>query len=119
MATEFLFSYGTLQLEAVQLANFGRPLTGKPDVLLGYNEAIVEIDDEATVSLSGKTHHPIAQFTGNTADMISGTVYALSKEELQSADSYEVSPYQRVAVVLQSGVHAWVYVDGRCAPQKS
>ena len=24
MTTEFLFSYGTLQLEAVQMANFGR-----------------------------------------------------------------------------------------------
>ena len=34
--TEFLFSYGTLQLEAVQMANFGRLLTGQRDVLEGF-----------------------------------------------------------------------------------
>jgi hypothetical protein len=30
--TELLFSYGTLQLEAVQLSTFGRTLVGTPDV---------------------------------------------------------------------------------------
>ena len=95
------------------MANFGRRLSGTPDILPGYAAAILEIDDEATVSLSGKRHHPIAKFTGKATDTISGTVYALTPEELQSADSYEVDPYQRVAVVLQSGTRAWAYVDAR------
>lgn len=30
--TELLFSYGTLQLESVQLATFGRKLVGAADV---------------------------------------------------------------------------------------
>jgi hypothetical protein len=34
--TEFLFSYGTLQLEAVQMATFGRQLTGTSDALRGF-----------------------------------------------------------------------------------
>jgi hypothetical protein len=76
MATDFLFSYGTLQLETVQMATFGRNLAGTRDVLPGFAETLVEIDDQATVSLSGKTHHPIATFTGDPADSISGTVFA-------------------------------------------
>jgi len=34
--TEKLFSYGTLQIESVQLDSFDRKLIGQPDVLLGY-----------------------------------------------------------------------------------
>jgi gamma-glutamylcyclotransferase (GGCT)/AIG2-like uncharacterized protein YtfP len=117
--TEFLFSYGTLQLEAVQLATFGRQLTGKRDVLTGFEETLLVIEDQTVISLSGKTHHTIAKFTGRTSDMISGTVYSVTPEEIQSADEYEVAPCQRVAVVLQSGIRAWVYVDGRNAPPGS
>ena len=116
MPTEFLFSYGTLQLEAVQLANFGRLLTGQPDVLPGFEETQIQIHDEATVSLSGKTHHSIAKFTGRFTDTISGTVYAVTPEEIEKADKYEVAEYKRVSVVLQSGTRAWVYVDTRHPP---
>ena len=35
MTTEFLFSYGTLQLEAVQMTVIGRQLIGTRDVLPG------------------------------------------------------------------------------------
>ena len=31
-----LFSYGTLQLREVQLANYGRPREGESDALIGY-----------------------------------------------------------------------------------
>jgi hypothetical protein len=115
-APEFLFSYGTLQLEVVQLATFGRLLTGTGDRLPGFELGLLEIDDEATVSMSGKTHHPIARFTGRASDSVSGTVFTVTAEELQSADRYEVAPYERAAVTLQSGLRAWVYVDGRLAP---
>ncbi len=117
MPTEFLFSYGTLQLEAVQLANFGRRLIGKPDVLPLFAETQIQIDDETTVSLSGKTHHPIAQFTGRPSDTISGTVYEVTPEEIEKADEYEVPEYQRASVVLQSGKRAWAYVDSRYPPE--
>jgi hypothetical protein len=113
---EFLFSYGTLQLEAVQLATFGRHLTGTPDVLPGFEQALLEIEDQTVVSLSGKTHHAILRFTGRSSDTVSGTMYALTPEEILKADDYEVEPYKRVAVVLRSGVRAWVYVDKQYAP---
>ncbi|HEY7445946.1 MAG TPA: gamma-glutamylcyclotransferase family protein [Vicinamibacterales bacterium] len=114
--TELLFSYGTLQLEAVQLSTFGRRLTGTRDVLVGFEEALVEIGDQATVSLSGKTHHAIVKFTGRPTDTVAGTVYAVTSEEVQSADKYEVAAYKRVSVLLQSGLRAWVYVDARYGP---
>ena len=119
MPTELLFSYGTLQLETVQLATFGRKLTGTRDILPGFEEALVEIDDQATVSMSGKTRHPIAKFTGLPSDSISGTVFVVTPEEIQSADKYEVDAYKRVAVLLRSGVRAWAYVDSRYTPPDS
>ena len=119
MPRELLFSYGTLQLEAVQMATFGRQLTGARDVLPGFEETLLEIDDQATISLSGKTHHAIAKFTGHPSDSISGTVFAVTPAGIQSADKYEAPAYKRVAVLLRSGVRAWAYVDARYAPADS
>ncbi|MBK5530164.1 gamma-glutamylcyclotransferase [Pseudomonas sp. TH06] len=106
-----LFSYGTLQDRAVQQANFGRELQGKPDSLPGYKQAMVEITDPAVLATSGKTHHPIVQASGNPADEIAGTVFHITAEELAAADEYEVADYKRVSVLLKSGVDAWVYVQ--------
>jgi len=115
MPLESLFSYGTLQLDSVQQATFGRLLTGKPDVLTGFELRPLQIDDEYVIAVSGKSEHTIAAFTGRDSDTIAGTVFEVSAEELQHADEYEVEPCRRVSVVLQSGRSAWVYVDGRNA----
>ena len=101
------------------MATFGRQLTGKRDVLPRFEETLLVVEDQAVISISGKTHHTIAKFTGCTSDTIAGTVYAVTPEEIQRADNYEVAPCQRVAVVLQSGMRAWVYVDARYAPPGS
>ncbi len=114
--TEFLFSYGTLQLEAVQMATFGRQLVGADDALPGFEQVLLQIDDEAVVAASGKTLHPIARFTGRPSDVVFGTVFSVTPDEVQSADKYEVSAYKRVAVTLRSGVRAWVYTDTQYIP---
>jgi hypothetical protein len=114
--TERLFAYGTLQLEAVQTATFGRRLTGARDALRGFELAPLEIQDEAVIAVSGKAQHTMARFTGRASDVIPGTVFAVSPDEIQSADQYEVAAVKRVAVVLQSGARAWVYVDARYTP---
>lgn len=113
---ELLFSYGTLQQENVQLATFGRRLTGTPDKLLQYEQSLVAIDDPEVVATSGKTHHPIVKHTGNPADTVLGTVFEVTPSELASADAYEVDAYKRVRADLGSGRQAWVYVDARFAP---
>ncbi len=114
--TELIFSYGTLQLETVQMATFGRLLAGATDVMEGFELVSLKIEDAAVIALSGKAYHTMAKFTGCTSDVISGTVFAVTPDEIQNADKYEVAAVKRIAVILQSGVRAWVYVDARYEP---
>ncbi|KFF84610.1 gamma-glutamylcyclotransferase family protein [Pseudomonas syringae] len=109
--TILLFSYGTLQDKAVQLANFGRELTGQADQMIGYKQSWVEITDPQVLAESGKTHHPIISPSAELNDTVSGTVYQITPQELAAADAYEVSDYKRIAVGLASGLTAWVYVE--------
>ena len=117
--TEFLFSYGTLQLEAVQMATFGRQLTGTSDALRAFKLVLLKIEDQTVVAISGKAQHTMARHTGRASDVVSGTVFAVTLDEIRNADSYEVAAVKRVAVVLQSGLRAWAYVDARYAPADS
>jgi gamma-glutamylcyclotransferase (GGCT)/AIG2-like uncharacterized protein YtfP len=111
-----LFFYGTLQQEDVQLATFGRRLTGVSDALVGYRQSMVGIDDPEVVRTSGKTHHPIVPFTGASEDRVAGMVFEITDAELAHADAYEVAAYVRVKAPLASGLDAWVYVDARGKP---
>jgi gamma-glutamylcyclotransferase (GGCT)/AIG2-like uncharacterized protein YtfP len=107
--SERLFSYGTLQQKEVQLASFGRLLTGQADALPGWRQEMVEITDPDVLAKSGKTHHPIA-LPGTSSDRVAGTVFEITAEELAAVDRYEVADYKRVSVTLASGLNAWVYV---------
>jgi gamma-glutamylcyclotransferase (GGCT)/AIG2-like uncharacterized protein YtfP len=112
-----LFSYGTLQQENVQLAIFGRKLDGTPDSLVGFMRTLFEIADPQVIRASGKTHHPMATYTGDSADRIAGTVFEVTQRELEQADLYETDPaYRRFATRLLSGIEAWVYADARFEP---
>jgi len=108
--TEFLFSYGTLQSATVQLATFGRLLDGQPDALLGYSIVMIEIEDQDFVDTSGTPHHRNLRFTGARSDIVEGTRLSLTNSELDLADSYEPSNYERIQVQLRSGATAWVYI---------
>ena len=105
----YLFSYGTLQQESVQMASFGRTLKGKPDALPGWRREMVEIIDCEVFCLSGERFHPIL-VPGNDGDEIPGMVFEISEAELEQADAYEVENYKRIAARLKSGVEAFVYV---------
>lgn len=102
MRTESLFSYGTLQTPAVQLATFGRRLQGRPDTLVGYR---------LTTIRSGAAEHRNLQFTGSASDYVEGTVFEVTMKELEQADAYEPADYERVSVKLNSGLDAWVYLN--------
>ena len=108
---EYLFSYGTLQSEAVQLATFGRKLEGRSDALIGYRLVMIEISDQEFVAASGTAHHRNLLFTGLPSDVVEGTALSLTSKDLELADSYEPSGYNRVRVQLKSGATAWVYVN--------
>jgi gamma-glutamylcyclotransferase (GGCT)/AIG2-like uncharacterized protein YtfP len=106
-----LFSYGTLQLETVQLETFGRRLTGAADALPGYSRMMVRITDPAVIAASGADHHPIVAASADPDDSVEGMVFEITAEELAAADTYEVADYKRIDVVLASGLRAWVYVQ--------
>lgn len=108
---EQLFTYGTLQLDDVQLATFGRRLEGRSDVLIGYRLVKITIEDEDFVVKSGTAEHRNLQFTGNSSDFVEGTVFSVTMEELEKSDAYEPEGYERVLVQLKSGTNAWIYLN--------
>lgn len=109
-ATVRLFSYGTLQQENVQKALFGRAFAGTPDTLPGYASRMLEIVDPDVLATSGERFHPVVNETDDPDDSVAGTVFAITPDELDAADRYEVSDYRRVSATLASGIEAWVYV---------
>lgn len=105
-----LFSYGTLQLESVQMANFGRLLEGRRDALPGYALVPHEITDPEVIAESGTAWHTMARPTGEAGASVPGMVFAITAAELEAADVYEVPEYQRIEAELASGTRAYVYV---------
>lgn len=108
--SERLFSYGTLQLESVQRAQFGRVLEGEADALVGFRQDMVEITDPDVLAKSGAQFHPIVRQSDDAANRVAGMVFAITPAELAAADAYEVDDYARVETTLASGMRAWVYV---------
>lgn len=106
-----LFSYGTLQLHEVQLANYGRPLEGAPDALPGYRLEVLPDRDPNAVRISGTKTHMVVRRTGDPADRVTGVVFLLTAEELEATDRYEGSDYGREELTLESGRRAFVYVE--------
>ena len=107
--TENLFSYGTLQTEAVQLSIFGRRLEDRPDALIGYQLTTVEVKDQVFVAHSGAVQRSL-RCTGAASDIVEGSVLTVTKQELEQADAYEPAEYKRKLVQLKSGASAWVYL---------
>jgi gamma-glutamylcyclotransferase (GGCT)/AIG2-like uncharacterized protein YtfP len=107
---QYLFSYGTLQKEEVQLELFGRKLKGFADVLRGYKLAAIEIRDEIFLSKGEENIQRTLVASDDVNDIVQGTVLELTEEELQQADKYEPDNYKRRQVQLDSGKQAWVYV---------
>jgi gamma-glutamylcyclotransferase (GGCT)/AIG2-like uncharacterized protein YtfP len=105
-----LFTYGTLQLPQVQTELFGRLLNGYPDILSGYKQEQLILEDPTVLRLSQSETHLILEHTGNPKDQVSGMTYELTAEELQRADTYETDDYRRELVTFLSGKDAWVYV---------
>ncbi|MDP9423706.1 MAG: gamma-glutamylcyclotransferase [Pseudomonadota bacterium] len=106
-----LFSYGTLQMREVQLANYGRPLQGSPDALPGYRLEVLPDRDPNAVRISGTKTHMVVRRTGNPADRVPGMIFLLTAEELAATDRYEGSDYARAELALESGRRAIVYVE--------
>lgn len=98
-----LFSYGSLQQSAVQLATFGRQLAGSQDALVGFELVTVQ---HAGKKLANVIRSPRAD------SRVSGTAFEVTEVELAAADEYERGDaYTRIQATLASGCEAWVYVE--------
>lgn len=106
-----LFSYGTLRQPEVQRATFGRELEGREDAILGYRVEVLRITDPAVIATSGEDRHPILVEADDATDVVDGTVFTVTAEELRAADRYEVDDYTRVEAPLRGGGTAWAYVS--------
>nr|WP_314492355.1 gamma-glutamylcyclotransferase family protein [uncultured Chryseobacterium sp.] len=106
----YLFSYGTLQKEEVQIETFGRLLHGAKDILAGYQLQMLEITDPEVLRRSNRKYHPILMFSGNTDDEIEGILFEVTEKEIIQADAYEVDDYKRIQSVFKSGKTGFVYV---------
>ena len=109
----YLFTYGTLQNEAIQLDLFGRTLKGEVDHIKGFR--VQELRFTSDHPEVPRRAYPAAIYTANPTDMIRGKVYRLSESELKQADQYETEAYSRIEVLLASGITAWIYVLGNCS----
>jgi hypothetical protein len=106
-----LFPYGTLQDKDIQIANFGRALTGREDALPGYVCRMVPLVDPRVVALSGESQYANVEPSSNPGDAVSGTVFKITEQELATTDKYEEdADYRRIWVTLRSGDQAWVYL---------
>ena len=94
----WLFSYGTLREERVQLDTFGRRLGGEHDELTGVEPSVVG-------------PHANLTFNDRGDSRVSGMAFDVTDAELAAADAYErTANYTRRKVTLASGRDAWVYV---------
>ncbi len=113
---EYLFSYGTLQKEEVQVKLFARLLKGHKDNLKGYRLSSIEITDELFLAKGEQKIQLVATPSNDNNDMIEGAALEVSEEELLLADKYEPGGYTRVQVQLESGKKAWIYAAASINP---
>ncbi len=106
----YLFSYGTLQLENVQLESFGRKLVGELDSLSGFKIEQLKIKAENVLAVSQQEFHPIAIKSNDVSDKIKGVLFEITSAELAKVDTYEVSDYKRIKAVFDSKKEGWVYI---------
>src|SRR5512134_2160010 len=96
---QLLFSYGTLQLESVQLSTFSRRLAGVADRLPGYRLTRVPIVDPQRAKVHGTSHYANAVPAETLTEEVSGTLLEINDEELDLVDGYErLDGYSRIRV---------------------
>jgi gamma-glutamylcyclotransferase (GGCT)/AIG2-like uncharacterized protein YtfP len=107
-----LFSYGSLQEQAVQLSVYGRALRGEPDELMHCVREHIAVPSWHKAAASGVTHYANVVFQPESDSRVAGTVLELTDAELVASDAYEQdADYVRVMTTLASGRRAWVYVS--------
>lgn len=108
--SDAIFSFGTLQLDAVQQTIFGRSVPTTPDALAGWKVGLHTVVDPEVIAMSGSDRHPALLKTDDPSDLVTGVILEVTADELAAADHYERVSFRRIAVVLVSGRDAWAYI---------
>ena len=106
----WLFSYGMLKEESVQLETFGRRLVAHADELVGFTRYEIPVDDPRYAE---QEHFWIVRPVLRAESRVTGVALEVTDAELAMADEYEPAEYKRIATTLASGREAWVYADAR------
>jgi gamma-glutamylcyclotransferase (GGCT)/AIG2-like uncharacterized protein YtfP len=107
-----IFSYGSLQQEAVQVSTYGRVLRGDSDELIGWVRTLIKVPGWHKAAAAGVSHYANVERSPESGGRVAGTVFELTDAELAATDAYERdSEYRRAVAVLASGRSAWVYVS--------
>lgn len=107
-----IFSYGSLQQDAVQLANYGRVLRREPDELIGWVRTQIDVPKSHKAAAAGISHYANVERSPDSVSRVAGTVFEVTDAELAATDAYELdAEYARIEAELASGRSAWVYVS--------
>jgi hypothetical protein len=110
MAETLLFACGTLTLEKVHVALFGRVLAWEEDTLPGYAKRTVILEDQDILSTTGSATHPSMVPSEAPGAAVQGRAMHLSEAELALMDPHQSEHHRRARVTLASGREAWAYL---------
>jgi hypothetical protein len=102
-----LFSCGALRRPEVQLAWFGRLLTGADDALPGHLASPLGV---AALN-AGEDPGPVVSPSSDPRDEVTGVVFEVSGQDLSKVDQHEAAGCVRRYLRLKSGINAWVYLQ--------
>lgn len=112
MDETLLFACGTLTLEKVHLALFGRVLPYDEDTLPGYTKRTVVLDDPEILSTTGTGTHLSMVPCDTPGASVPGRAMRLTEAELARMDPHQNAHHRRTRVTLASGREAWAYLGG-------
>ncbi|RYD61468.1 MAG: gamma-glutamylcyclotransferase [Sphingomonadales bacterium] len=112
MTDTLLFACGTLTLEKVHVALFGRVLDYEEDALPGYTARTVLLEDQEILSTTGSATHLSMVPSDAPGAAVQGRVMHLTEAELTRMDPHQSEHHRRTRVTLASGREAWAYLGG-------
>ncbi|MES2986316.1 MAG: gamma-glutamylcyclotransferase family protein [Pseudomonadota bacterium] len=110
MADTLLFACGTLTLEKVHLALFGRVLEYEEDALPGYVARTVVLEDKEILSTTGSGTHLSMIPSDTPGASVAGRIMRITEAEIARMDPHQSEHHRRKRVTLASGRTAWAYL---------
>jgi len=99
-----VFAYGHLQNDEIQMRVFKKIINGHREVLKGYTISDKMVADKFPAKESS------GPLTTDVDGGLEGTVLSLTETQLKLVDAFEGNLYERMQVLLLSGLKVWIYI---------